>query len=258
MNQDTMRLQTTTILLLCLVSGVVYGIEHAARPERDSNGSALARLGHVFPRSTIEGTLSLDGQMTIGNLPFSAQTSGDTISVTVQGPFGMMAGVMYATADTFVVVNYLSREVLVGHPDAKSVASVSPIPLTLTDIRAFMRGSLPGDLDRFQRGAPRSDTKVLFVSRDSSTTEYALVDTMASILTQYQRKDRQGATLLNLVLGDIRAVASVNVAYAVDVDLNDKTQAVRFRFDAVAPSITTAAIAMPEVPSSFTRRVYDR
>ena len=60
------------------------------------------------------------------------------------------------------------------------------------------------------------------------------------------------------MLGDIRAVSSVNVAYAVDVDLNDKAQAVRFRFDAVAPSLTTAPIAMPEVPSSFTRRVYDR
>jgi len=253
-----MRLQTTTILLLCLVTGGVFSTEHTARPERDSNGSALTRIGHVFPRTTIEGTISLDGEMTIGNLPFSGQTSGDTISVSVQGPFGMMAGVMYATADTFVVVNYLSREVLVGHPDAKSVASVSPIPLTLTDIRAFMRGSLPGDLGRFQRGAPRSDSKLLFVSRDSSTTEYVLVDTAASILTQYQRKSRQGATLLNLVLGDVREVSSVNVAYAVDVDLNDKAQAVRFRFDAVAPSLTTAPIAMPEVPSSFTRRVYDR
>lgn len=253
-----MRPQITTILLLCFVTGGFYGIGHAARPERDSSGSALARIGHVFPRTTIEGTISLDGEMTIGNLPFVAQTSGDTISVTVQGPFGMMAGVMYATADTFVVVNYLSREVLIGHPDSKSVASASPIPLTLSDIRAFMRGSLPGDPARFQLGAPRSDGKVLFVARDSSTTEFALIDTAASILAQYQRKNRQGATLLNLVLGDVREVSSVNIAYAVDVDLNDKAQAVRFRFDAVAPSLATATLAMPEVPSSFTRRVYAR
>lgn len=196
--------------------------------------------------------------MTIGNLPFVARFRSDTIVVTLTAPFGMTAGTLYVTADTFVVVNYLSREVLVGHPEAEAIAASSPIPLKVDDVRAFLRGTIPGDLSRFRRGAKRSDSKVLFVARDSSSTEFVLVDTATSTLSQYQRKNHKGSTQLNLVLGDLRTVDSLSIAHAIDVDIDEKSQAVRFRFDSVEAIADTSVMRMPEVPPSFTRRVFSR
>lgn len=256
--QVIMKTQTTLFLLvalccLCATASVVN-----ARSGDAPSDTVLGRLGRVYSASTIQGTLSLEGTMTIGNLPFVARFRNDTIMVTLAAPFGMTAGTLYVTADTFVVVNYLSREVLVGHPDAETISASSPIPLKVDDVRAFLRGTVPGDLSRFRRGARRSDSKVLFVARDTSSTEFVLVDTVTSTLSQYQRKNQKGSTQLNLVLGDLRIVDSLPIAYAIDVDLEDKSQAVRFRFESVDPVADTSAMRMPEVPSSFTRRVFSR
>lgn len=252
-------MQATIILLLTFLIGASSPVSSfGVLPFHADTDTVLHRVGHVFPAATIEGTMSLEGTMTIGNLPFVAQIHHDTLVVTVQAPFGMTAGTVYVTPDTFVVVNYLSREALVGHPDSKTVAAVSPIPLNMSDVRAFMRGSLPGNLSRFQQGLQRADGKMLYVARDTSSTEFALIDTATSTIAQYQRKSRAGVTLLNMVLGDIRAVEASRVPHAIDVDINDKVQSVRFRFDAVEPRIATTTLAMPDVPTSFTRRVYSR
>ncbi len=256
--QVVMKSQTTLFLLVALCSLCATASVVHARVSGAPSDTVLGRLGHVYSASTIQGTFSLEGTMTIGNLPFVARFRNDTIVVTLAAPFGMTAGTLYVTADTFVVVNYLSREVLVGHPDAETIAASSPIPLKVGDVRAFLRGTVPGDLSRFRRGARRSDSKVLFVARDTSSTEFVLVDTATSTLSQYQRKNQKGSTLLNLVLGDLRIVDSLPIAHAIDVDLEDKTQAVRFRFESVDPVADTSAMRMPEVPSSFTRRVFSR
>lgn len=252
----------TTIFLLVLIASISPSFSRGdgseARSADSTAGGLLGRLHGMLPMSTIQGTMSLEGTLTIGNLPFTAQLRGDTISVTLAGPFGMTAGTLFATPDTFVVVNYLSREVLVGHPDAQSIESASPIPLRLSDMRAFMRGTIPGDVRRFAQGSPRSDAKVLFVARDSVGAEFMLVDSTTSTLSQYQRKDKKGKTLLNLVLGDVRDVASTNIAHAIDVDLDGKSQAVKFRFDSVEPTASSDALRIPEAPPSFTRRVYTR
>jgi hypothetical protein len=250
--------QTTIILFLVLISFPSKGNGFRSDVNETSGEPLLSRLHGMLPVSTIQGTMSLEGTMTIGNLPFTARLRGDTISVTLAAPFGMTAGTMFATADTFVVVNYLSREVLVGHPDAQSIASVSPIPLRLSDVRAFMRGTIPGDLRRFTSGPPRTDAKKLYIARDSAGAEFMLIDTTTSTLSQYQRKDKQGKTVLNLVLGDVRDIASTNVAHAIDVDIDGKSQAVRFRFDSVEPTADADAMRIPEAPPSFTRRVYNR
>ena len=250
--------QTTIILLLVLLLAPSMGYGVGTDGDETSGEPLFGRLNGMLPMSTIEGTMSLEGTMTIGNLPFTARLRGDTISVTLAAPFGMTAGTMFATADTFVVVNYLSREVLVGHPDAQSIASVSPIPLRLSDVRAFMRGTIPGDLRRFTSGPPRTDAKKLYIARDSAGAEFMLIDTTTSTLSQYQRKDKQGKTVLNLVLGDVRDIASTNIAHAIDVDINGKSQAVRFRFDSVEPTADADAMRIPEAPPSFTRRVYNR
>ncbi len=256
--QVVMKSQTTLFLLVALCSLCAPASALHARGTGGPGETVLGRLGHVYSASTIQGTLSLEGTMTIGNVPFVARLRNDTIVVTIAAPFGMTAGTLYVTADTFVVVNYLSREVLVGHPEAEAIAASSPIPLKVGDVRAFLRGTIPGDLSRFRRGAQRSDSKVLFVARDTSSTEFVLVDTATSTLSQYQRKNQKGSTQLNLVLGDLRIVDSLSVAHAIDVDLDDRTQAVRFRFESVESVADSSAMRIPEVPSSFTRRVFNR
>lgn len=254
-----MPMQATIILLLTFLIGAACPMTgYGTIPTIVDGDTVLRRVGHAFPAATIEGTMSLEGTMTIGNLPFVARVQRDTVVVTVQAPFGMTAGTVYVTPDTFIVVNYLSREALVGHPDSRAVAAVSPIPLNLSDVRAFLRGSLPGNLSRFQQGSQRNDGKLLYVARDTASTEFALIDTASSTIAQYQRKSRSGATLLNMVLGDVRSIESSHVPYAIDVDIDDKVQSVRFRFDVVEPRIQSAVLAVPDIPPSFTRRVYSR
>lgn len=227
----------------------------AARGEQDTD-SLLSRLGLNIHSLSVTGSVSTTGAQAMSGLPFEAAVVEDTMQMTMSGPFGITAAKIYAQPDTFVVVNYFMREVIDGDPEAPSLTSALPIPMTVSDLRMLVRGRLPGDLTRFVRGVDRSDESVLFTTVNQDGVEYALIDTAKSLLRQYQRKNKEGAMVLNITFGDVRTVNGVDVPHSVDVAFDDRKQTVAFRFTSVIVNEPITAGLDVKIPPSFTRKTY--
>ncbi len=213
-------------------------------------------LGSLLnPRQAMRatGTVSVQGAMSISGVPFDATLHSDTIVVNTGSPFGMKTSSVYARADTFVVLNYLTRQAIDGDPQSDKLSGMLPIPLGINDIRSLVRGVPPGDLASFVFQARRQDGSLLFRRRDTATVEFALVDSVSRTLRQYQRKEAGGRTLLNVTYGSYRSSGDVMVPYGVDVTANDEAQKVQFRFDDVQLVAPTEPLRPLPIPSSFTR-----
>ncbi|MFM8771803.1 MAG: DUF4292 domain-containing protein [Candidatus Kapaibacterium sp.] len=202
---------------------------------------------------TATGTVSLQGAMTISGVPFDATLNTDTLVVNTGSPFGMKTSSVYARTDTFVVLNYLTRQVIDGNPASDKVAGILPIPLGIDDIRSLVRGIPPGDLTAFELQTTRQDGQLLFRRRDSLHVEFALVDSTSKTIRQYQRKQIDGRTILNVTYGSYREVDGSMVPYGVNVTANDDEQKIQFRFDEVRLTAPNAPLRPLAIPSSFSR-----
>ncbi len=252
-------MQTTTIqrhFYRCAV-----GILIAAMGLLSASLAATCRAADVSlqsllsPRRTMTatGTVSLQGAMTISGVPFDAALNTDTLLVNTGSPFGMRTSSVYARTDTFVVLNYLTRQGIDGNPASEKVAAMLPIPLGINDIRSLVRGIPPGDLASFELQTTRQDGQLLFRRRDSLHVEFALVDTASKTIRQYQRKQIDGRTILNVTYGSYREVDGVMVPYGVNVTANDDEQKIQFRFDEVRLTAPAAPLRPLAIPSSFSR-----
>lgn len=191
--------------------------------------------------------------MTISGVPFDATLNTDTLLVNTGSPFGMKTSSVYARTDTFVVLNYLTRQVIDGNPASDKVAGMLPIPLGIDDIRSLVRGIPPGDLTAFELLTTRQDGQLLFRRRDSLHVEFALVDSASKTIRQYQRKQIDGRTILNVTYGSYREVDGIMVPYGVNVTANDEEQKIQFRFDDVRLTAPSAPLRPLAIPSSFSR-----
>lgn len=218
--------------------------------------TTLLRLGSEIHTLEVRGTLQATGTQTLSGIPFDAIVDEDTMRMTTSGPFGITAARLYAQPDSFVMVNYLMREVYVGHPDSPSLLSVLPVPISVTDMRMLIRGKLHGDLGRFTRGETRADESVLFVAKSSSHVEFALVDTLLGVLKQYQRKNADGKISIDVMFRDVRLIDEVYVPHAIDVQYDDKRQSVGFRFASVNANRLLREKLTVSVPPSFTRTTF--
>lgn len=251
--QSTIRMGLVTqagrMRLFALLTSVCF----ASTALTAANGPSLASL--LMPRLAMmaTGTVSVQGPMNISGVPFDATLHSDTIVVNTGSPFGMKTSSVYARSDTFVVLNYLTRQAIDGDPQSDKVIGMLPIPLGINDIRSLVRGVPPGDLATFDFYAQRQDGSLLYRRSTAATVEFALVDTATRTLRQYQRKEAGGRTLLNVTYGSYRSSGGVMVPYGVDVTANDEAQKVQFRFDDVQLLAPTEPLRPLSIPTSFTR-----
>ena len=249
--QHTMLTTLLTLILSTVCFSQTPTVGHKRLPD-----SALARLGADVHSLSIEGTVSTTGNQTFTGLPFDVGVVEDTMRMTMNGPFGVTAARIYAEPDSFVIVNYLMREVIDGSPNAPSLAKEMPIPLTVTDLQMLLRGKLPGNLARFNRSDKRNDDVVLFVVNSVDGIEYALVDASKRVLRQYQRKNAKGILELNITFGDVRNVNGVEIPHAVDIAFDDRKQNIAFRFTKVIVNELESTSLIFQIPPTFTRRTF--
>ena len=227
----------------------------AATPSADS---VLLRVGASFTSLQIDGKLSTRGKQSLNGMPFSVvMDSTQTYELTMVGPFGFTAARMFATADSFVMINYLQQEVWDGNPHSPNLAAASHMPLPATDLMQLLRGRIPGDADRFQRSpAERTDSAVLFMARDSVSVEYLLVDTAQNVLRQYQRKDTAGSLLLDVAFQDLRTIDGHVIPHKVVIAANDRAETATVDIVDVEVNALIETITPPPIPRGFSRRTF--
>ncbi len=204
----------------------------------------------------VEGTISTEGSQSLSGMPFRATLSDDTLDLVMSGPFGITAARIHAEPDTFMAANYLLREAHDGSPTSPDLTRSMPVPLTIADLRLLMRGRVPGDVSRFSFVEDRPDGTLLFVSRDSTTAEYVLVDTVTNVLRQYQRKKIGAGVVINITMSDVRETHGVYIPYAIDVTFDDKKETARFRYTSVVFQDKATALPRFAIPPSFKRTTY--
>jgi hypothetical protein len=225
----------------------------------NSSGSdpAIRDLGIGVKTMKVSGTFSTSGDQNLSGLPFSAlMDTSDAFRLTIGGPFGITTARMWAERDTFVFVNYLMQEAHEGRPDAKSLQRVLPFPLPASYLMALMRGKAPGNSDRFSRSEPRTDGSVLFEYHDTSGVEYLLIDTVHSLIRQYQRKGLSGEIQLDVAFKDVSEVSSVQLAHVIDISVQDKHQTASFRIEHITINEPIQERLMVDIPPTFVRTSY--
>lgn len=233
--------------------GIVVAFLLACVVLRAGNGPALDSILTTHNAIRASGTMSVDGTVSISGVPFDAILHSDTIVVSTGSPFGIRSGSVYACRDTFIVLNYLTRQAYDGHPRSQSATGLIPVSLGIDDIRSLVRGVPPGELRAFEVLTKREDGQILYRRRDTASVEFALVDASTRSLRQYQRKRADGSTMLNVTYGSFKNVNGTMIPFGVSVAANDDQQKVQFRFDTVDLSAPQSPIRPLSVPTSFTR-----
>lgn len=218
---------------------------------------AIRDLGMGVKTMKVSGTFSTTGDQNLSGLPFTAlMDTNDAFRLTIGGPFGITTARMWAERDTFVFVNYLMQEAHEGKPDAKSLQSVLPFPLPASYLMALMRGKAPGNPERFSRSEPRTDESVLFEYRDTSGVEYLLVDTVNSIIKQYQQKGRNGEIQLDVAFKNIGKIEGVPLPHVIEISVQNKHQSASFKIERITINEPIQERLMVDIPPSFVRTSY--
>ncbi len=128
----------------------------------------------------------------------------DSLSLTLMGPFGILVGKLYANKNYFIYYDIFNNEVLEGKPTAKNLKSAAMIPLSFDDMVHLLRCEAPLEPERYEKEKnPEGVEGVLFKNfSNKDYVEYLLYSSPKDMITQYQRKLRDGKLILNLLYKD--------------------------------------------------------
>lgn len=236
------------IILGICISAIV------ALAQANADSITLQSVGSTMQTVVISGTLSAKGEHAFQGIPFEVEgNSAGAYLLTMGGPFGITSARMYATADTFVMVNYLQQEVWHGNPNNPSLMAMSHFPLPASQLIQLMRGCVPGDPSRFSATGVRGDCK-LYTCADSAGIEYVLVDTTLGMLKQYQQKDSTGALQMDVSFQNVQIVSDVPVAHTIVIRSNSKKQEATVLVNSITINEPLPKPLSISVPDTYYRR----
>lgn len=269
-----MQHTATTTILLCFV---LFAIGCSSSPKQTSqtldkqsqnaaiplstasrSDSTLFLLGKNINTLRLKGTVSLQGTQNLSGLPFEAVIAAqDSFQITMGGPFGITAARMYANKMSFVLINYITRQVFDGNVYSKELASQLPFPIDMPAMMSLMSGKIPGNVHEFMRVRQLQDgSAYLYERKTPFGVEYAAVDTAKMVLKQYQRKDGNGTTLVNITMGNVTDVDGIPIPFSVDITVDNKKEEARFRFTDAEVNMQIQKPLVVTIPDGLTRTTY--
>ncbi len=137
----------------------------------------------------------------------------DSISMKINGPFGISVGKLYATQHMFDFYNAITDQLIEGVPDADSFRQIIKMPISYNDLIRLMRCETPGNPMDFVFVKQLSDStnENLFKNdKNPDYIEYAVISSTDLTLTQYQRKLRNGKMILHIFYNNYDKVNGIN------------------------------------------------
>lgn len=213
----------------------------------------VARPSNIY----IEGTMTVSTPSTgfEQGASFTAAVRGDTVLMTALGPFGIVVARVYAQPDSFLVVNYLQQNAVDGDPRSSKVNDLLPIPLGLNDILAIVKCLPPGLPAHYTVAEPRNDGSALFLRKDSTSIEFALIDSVQRVIKQYQRKNIDGSTVLNVQYGDVKQIQGDvgSVPHRIKIRVRDGEHEIDLAYESVTADASRISESKLSVPRSYKR-----
>jgi hypothetical protein len=138
----------------------------------------------------------------------------DSLSLTLTGPFGILVGKLYANPYYFIYYDIFNNEVLEGKPTAKNLKQAAMLPLSFEDIVHLLKCESPAEPGQYEiQKNPEGVEGVLFKNfSNTDYVEYLLYSSPKDMITQYQRKLRDGKLILNLLYKDYDNVDGFELA----------------------------------------------
>lgn len=135
----------------------------------------------------------------------------DSVSLTVNGPFGIVVGKLYSTRDKFLFVNYLENLVFVGSPTAENIERTARIHISYEDMIAIFRNEATQDFAKYTIVSQKDDQIIYMAKTKEQFSEFVVYSKKEAAIVQYQRKDKENKLILNVFCQDFKKNGSFNL-----------------------------------------------
>ncbi len=193
----TVSLIITAMLFLIASCATTIEEKQNIRAERLAYNEADIR------NLTIKGKISTNFDGSSFSTKIKAKVAWmDSLHLTVIGPFGIPLGNVFAKNDRFVFYNTMQNEVITGNPETMDLGSLINISLKFEDLIHFLRNETLEPTANYEvDDNHKSANEVLYRNnKNKDYVEYVLFSLKNNTIRQYQRKLRDGGTLVLNIL----------------------------------------------------------
>jgi hypothetical protein len=183
-----------------------------------SSARQIQKEGPVFKQVMLQnieisGSISTDFPELKQTFDFKIQLSGhDSVAMIIYGPFSMAIGKLYSTNQHFIFYNALTNEVFEGTPSQKNLRLAMNLPLSFTDLISVLRCESAVDAETFiPDESYNKDDRILFKSLQPEFVDFALFDSKNNMITQYQRKLKDGKILMTVANSNFDKYNNINL-----------------------------------------------
>ncbi len=164
-------------------------------PERNTDLMNITMTGTV--------TVDMNGQNQSGK--FKMMIAGtDSVSLSIFGPFSIVVGKLYSTPLYFMFYNSFGNELIQGKPEERNLMAALNIPIAYNDLVHLTRSETPADPAMFKFVEIREKGSLFRNDSPKDYIEYVLLS--GKEIVQYQRKTKDGKTVLDVLYDDYEQV----------------------------------------------------
>jgi hypothetical protein len=207
---------------------------------------------------SIKGSITSNYDGTSFSAKFKAKLAWiDSLNMTVIGPFGIPLGNVFAKKDRFVFYNTMQNEVFSGNPEDFDLSSLINISLTFEDLAHFLRNESPEPPENYEIDESHgSDKEILYKNfNNKEYVEYILFSLKNNTIGQYQRKLKEGGTLILNIL--FRDRGADNLARKIIIDSPENKSSLTLELDEVRINeVFTEPFSFP-VPKNAKKLIID-
>ena len=144
----------------------------------------------------------------------------DSLAIDFYAPLGFKIGKFYSTTDSFYFYNAFENSAFEGHPTKENMEKAVKIPLSFVDFIHLVRGETVYPPEEYELNEETSaPSKLLFqYTGESDFIDYALYSTADNAILQYQRKDRSGNKLIDVVYRDFTEKAGYKLPQKIVIE----------------------------------------
>ncbi len=181
------------------------------------------------------GLLTIESPEGAHNGGFEANVrKPDSVRVAVSGPFGVRAGTLLLSRDTFLYYNNLEHLAITGTPNGRALRSILPIRMQFDEILNALTGECPVAAAGDSLLADSLDGKTyrLLYRTADGRKEYD-IDGETFIVRGYRVYDRAGGALLTAESSRIRMSDSIPMPRLLRIVFPAQRRSVTIAYDAV-------------------------
>lgn len=213
------------------------------------NGSLSKKIG--LYSQEIQATISI-------NMPEMKNTAealiklkgADTIFIDIFGPFGIKLGSLWSDKNDFVFLNYFQSYAYLGSPSAENFKMAAQIDMSFDDLMSIFRAEPVADISQYLL-EDSSDSKIIYKRKVNQEIEFIIVNPLSYSISQYQRQNSSGETVLNIYLDEYKNYSEFLLPDKIIANLPLEGGAVTFELKKRLVNTLQEQIAKPALPSSF-------